>query len=253
MPTALSLPPRARAVVVMGRVPAPGRVKTRLAPAIGEALAAELYEAFLLDVFDLVTEAQRALGFSVSFSVLVHEPGELERARALVPNAAWAVVEQRGATLGERIEAARAAPSAEHVVVLGSDSPSMPPERILSAFVALEERGVDAVVGPTRDGGYDLIGFARATPALLEGIPWSSGAVLSATRAAAQAAGLSLLVLEEEGHDIDEPEDLWAWMRAWAEAGPASRVARRSRGLAARRLGEQQKPQARPGDPAGSR
>lgn len=252
MPAPLSAAGPSRAVVVMGRIPFPGRVKTRLARTLGDELAAELYGAFLLDVFELVEAARRARSFTPVFSVLAQEPQDLSLARALVPSAAWGVSEQRGPTLGDRIEDARRAGAAAHVVVVGSDSPCMPPGRIDAAFAALEEGAYDAVVGPTEDGGYDLIAFAGPAPVLLTDIPWSTSLVLTATRAAARLGGVRLLVLPELGRDIDEPEDLWAWRAVWEGSAPHA-LAPRTRRVVEVRLGCSQKPSGDPDGPAGSR
>jgi uncharacterized protein len=213
-----------RAVAVMGKLPRPGRVKTRLAQKIGGDRAAELYRAFLLDVFDVVDEAARiadreGLAFSRVFSCALGPEEPLSFARELAPSS-WRVVAQRGEELGDRIEATRADALADRVVIIGSDAPTMRPERILSALRVLEAGEAPAVLGPTEDGGYDLIALSRPEPALLRGIPWSTPEVMAATRAAASAAGVRMVELEL-GYDLDEVSDL---ARALADPAPALRT-----------------------------
>lgn len=235
----------------MGRLPIPGEVKTRLAAKLGPERAAELYRAFLLDVLELVEGARTSLEAAVVFSVALEGAHELDAARLLVPSPAWRVVAQAGASLGDRIESARSQAAADHVIVLGSDSPAMPAERLRLAFDALSGPNIDAVLGPTRDGGYDLIAFGRPCPALLADIPWSSSEVMSATRRAAEAAGLKLASLSL-GQDVDELEDLEAMMAALADA--PTTIAPRSREAASRVLGRPaQKPPGGRGGSVGSR
>jgi glycosyltransferase A (GT-A) superfamily protein (DUF2064 family) len=96
--------------------------------------------------------------------------------------------------------------AAFHTVIIGSDSPTMPPARIAEAFFGLEA-GADAVFGPTRDGGYDLIALRRNERALLQDMPWSTDQVMAETRRRAAQAGLRIQELAE-GADIDGIEDL---------------------------------------------
>jgi rSAM/selenodomain-associated transferase 1 len=189
----------ARTVVVMGKLPEPGRVKTRMCPPLSPEQAASLYEAFLLDVFHLVESAS-----SGARRVFHCASDDLEAARVLAPSE-WDVVLQRGGTLGERIEEARVVGDAERVVILGSDAPTMPAVRIGEAFDRLADHR--AVFGPTEDGGYDLVGFAGAAPELLDGIPWSTGRVMAETRAAAVRHDIAIATLTV-GYDVDHAHDL---------------------------------------------
>ncbi len=203
-----------RAVVVMGKLPRPGRVKTRMCPPLTPERAAHLYRAFLADVFAYVdgeTNDRRV------FSCALADGDTIDEARALAP-AGWGVVAQAGDGLGARIEDARRQGAADHVLVLGSDAPTMAPGRIRAAFAALTEHA--AVFGPTEDGGYDLVGFDGPRPALLEGIPWSTPEVMAATQRAAAAADLEIAKLSV-GYDVDRAEDL---ERALADAKRLGRV-----------------------------
>ena len=94
---------------------------------------------------------------------------------------------------------------AERIVLIGSDSPTLPSEFVRDAFKKLET--VDGVVGPARDGGYYLIGLRRPCPELFAGIAWSEPDVLQQTLSRARQAGLDLQLLRE-WYDVDELEDL---------------------------------------------
>lgn len=193
-----------RALVVMGKVPKPGRVKTRLARSLGPDAACSLYEAFLDDVLQMAARAARALDLVPFFSVATDGAEDLEAARRLTPSPV-SVFEQRGEGLGARIEHARFSAGSRRVVVIGSDAPLLDEARVSAALEALESH--DAVVGGTSDGGYDLIGFDGPRPELLQGIPWSTDQVLEQTLQRARDAGLRCLALPRI-YDVDDVEDL---------------------------------------------
>ena len=93
------------------------------------------------------------------------------------------------------------------VVIVDSDSPTLPLSYIEAAIATLRDRRADVVVGPAEDGGYYLIGLAAPAPELFRDIPWSSAAVLATTLDRASAAGLSVHQLPT-WWDVDTPADL---------------------------------------------
>jgi len=214
------LSPVKRAIVVMGKLPCPGRVKTRLAVDLGDQLAAELYEAFLRDVLDLACAEAQLLSAEALFSCGLSPQDSLRDAQALCPPDVRALRQGQG-DLGARMEGARQASQARHVVIIGSDAPTMPRERLYEAFMCLD-RGADAVVGPTVDGGYDLLGLTGPGRPLFDGVQWSTEAVLRQTQAAAERAGLRLETLSL-GYDLDEIDDLPQALRD-AQDGRAPRT-----------------------------
>jgi len=129
---------------------------------------------------------------------------------------------QSGGDLGERLSGMFARLMAKGyrlVVVIGSDSPTLPPVILRSAFEALR-RHADVVLGPAEDGGYYLVVASRSVPEMFEGIPWGRPGVLSATVAAIRRAGLSALVLRR-WYDVDVPGDIARLRRDLPAAGPA--------------------------------
>lgn len=188
----------------MGKIPRPGRVKTRLVPPLSPEEAARLYEAFLTDVFELVDGIAGACRARPFWFVGLGSDDRLEDAAGRSPEG-WAVHAQVSGDLGHRMDRARCSTNAERVVVIGSDSPTMPSSRFGEAFEALRPGRV--VVGPTEDGGYDLIGLSRGDPAPFQNIPWSTSEVLVATRTAARGLGLELVELST-GYDLDRSSDL---------------------------------------------
>ena len=188
--------------VVFVKTPVPGRVKTRLARDIGNEAACALYRCMTNHAIGQVVAS--GLPLVVCYEGVSDElPDDWRRP-------AWAVIPQTGADLGQRMAAAFCAlfsDAVEHVVLIGSDIPGIDAAYLLQAFSRLDDH--DLVIGPAADGGYCLIGFRRQsfTPALFEGIPWSSDQVLHLTLQSAVKEGLNVGLLPAL-HDIDTIDDL---------------------------------------------
>jgi uncharacterized protein len=194
------MPMHANALVVMAKAPIPGQVKTRLVPYLSYEEAAELYRCLLLDMLESLKRFRGAdlfLGYSAHawFDKIVPDD--------------FGCVAQRGEDLGARmhnIVADIAAKDYRHVVIVGSDLPVFPSNFLEEAFSRLSE-GKDVVLGPTRDGGYYLVGMSRPLAEVFQGIAWSGENVFLDTARNVARLGLN-------GHflpawfDIDTAEDL---------------------------------------------
>ena len=215
----------ARRLLVFGRLPEPGYVKTRLTRRITAAASAILYEAFLDDAMELAPR-----GVAVELWV-PNRPGAMDRLEARYPAARIRL--QPEGSLGSRLAMAFACAfreGADRAVAIGSDHPTLPDDTIPRAFGALATS--DLVLGPTRDGGYYAIGLGRpAWPAaerLFVEAPWSERSLCDWTRDRASELGLGRIELPE-WYDVDEPEDLVrmeadlregsATARAWVRLG----------------------------------
>ncbi|MBV8282009.1 MAG: DUF2064 domain-containing protein, partial [Candidatus Eremiobacteraeota bacterium] len=64
----------------------------------------------------------------------------------------------------------------------------------------------DAVLQPSRDGGYVLIGLTRPQPDLFDAIAWGGPSVLAQTLQRASSLHLTLRLLRELP-DLDNAED----------------------------------------------
>jgi len=208
-------------ICVFAKPPRPGRVKTRLAPALGEEGAARLARAFLADTWATVA--------ALDWARPVLASTEADRqSLGLPPDAAlWL---QGEGDLGDRMERvlARALREAPWAVVVGTDSPGLPSTLLAEGRDALER--ADAVLGPTPDGGYYLIGLRRCPPGLLAGLPWSQPSTLAATRARLESHGLTVALLPPF-FDVDTPRDLprlAVWLGQRPDAAPATREALRT-------------------------
>ncbi|MBI4367086.1 MAG: TIGR04282 family arsenosugar biosynthesis glycosyltransferase [Deltaproteobacteria bacterium] len=188
--------------------PTPGQVKTRLAAHIGPERAARLYRRMVEHVVRQTDPAASRRGYR---RVLYGDPPEAAAAfRAWLP----AIAEQRsqrGADLGERMArafaecAAEAEPQPPRTCVIGTDCLALDARDIDAALGALDFH--DMVIGPTRDGGYYLLGLTVPRPALFTAIAWGTDAVCKATMHAAAQLRLRVAVLPER-RDIDTVQDL---------------------------------------------
>lgn len=215
-----------RALVIGAKEPVPGMVKTRLGRTIGDARAATLYRAFLADLgarFGLM-----AHGYDLLWAVT---PATADWP-ALV-GAADGYFVQQGPDWTERqrhIFATTAARGYDQTVLIASDSPQLPARTVATAFAALEMHA--AVLAPTFDGGYSLIG-QRAGTDILGTVRMSTTTVFDDLCANACAYGVSLHALAPTW-DVDEASDLryLAAYLAGPHDAPATAVAYRALGLA---------------------
>jgi rSAM/selenodomain-associated transferase 1 len=186
-------------VIVFAKAPVPGAVKTRLAPALGAAGAAQLHER-------LVDRAlQTACAAGIAEVELCCAP---DRSHPFFASRAGrfgvSLTEQGPGDLGERMHRALAA--GLPAVLIGADCPVMTPEYVREAAGALAA-GYDAALGPAADGGYVLVAAARIGPALFTRIRWGGPDVMEEQRARLRAIGWRWKELAPLW-DVDRPADL---------------------------------------------
>ena len=188
---------------IFAKQPVPGRVKTRLADAVGPERAARLYAAFITDI------AAR-FRFLADRRFLCYAPDDpqAENYFSEISRSDYQLWLQPDLSLGERMAAFfeyAFSLKAKRVVVIGSDSPTLPEEMVNRAFSLLEE--TDCVLGPATDGGYYLVGQQSPGYPIFSSIEWSRAGVLrqTAERIAACHARLALL---SPWYDVDTLNDL---------------------------------------------
>jgi uncharacterized protein len=189
------------ALLVIAKQPVAGRVKTRLGALFSPETKAEFYHCLILDTLAL---AERVRG--VDRVVLFAPNGAEAYFRRLAPG--FQHHPQRGADLGARLFHGLEdylQRGYTRVVIVDSDSPTLPVACLERAFALLEES--DVVLGPCDDGGYYLVGAKAAHAELFLGIEMSTPRVFAETAARAEAAGLKLAVLPK-WYDIDSAADV---------------------------------------------
>ena len=194
-------------VIVFAKNPIPNQVKTRLVPPLSPEQAATLYTAFLTDWCKTLAEL-RDVDLVIAYTPEEAHPD----LQALIgDNAIY--IPQTGAGLGARLTSATQW-AAEHgwtkILLVGSDSPTLPTSYISEALTLLDSRNI--VIGPSTDGGYYLIGFsavASTTTVLhvFEEIAWSTADVFQQTVTRIRETEVTLGLLPP-WYDIDTAEDL---------------------------------------------
>ena len=195
------------AVAVMAKASRPGACKTRLRDAVDANDTARLNTAFLLDIADNLTAAGRRqpidafMAFGPVGAADFFE-GHFSPAVGLIEVALPNFGECLFQTIGQLLDLGYAS-----ACVLNSDSPTLPTACLESAAEALAAPGDRAVLGPSTDGGYYLLGLKAPHRRMFDDIDWSTELVADQTRARARELGLPLVELEP-WFDVDDRASL---------------------------------------------
>ena len=192
------------AVAIMAKAPQSGQVKTRLCPPLSYREAAELYRCFLLDKIAQVSTLQRAA------PVVSYSPADSRPLFEDLTPPHFMLIPQHGDDLGARLLFTfdrLFRQGFTQVIVIDSDTPTLPTAYLEQALMLIAERVNDVVLGPTEDGGYYLIGLRQSHRELFEQMPWSTSQVFPETRRRSEQYGLTV-ACTEYWYDVDTPEDL---------------------------------------------
>lgn len=202
---------------IFAKAPIAGRVKTRLVPPLSPSAAARLHARMIERAAASVREAMDRLEGDASVR------GEL-----------WCAIDRPSATtdpahsddpiltriardyaldlriqcdgdLGERMKHALSAGLPGRVLLLGTDIPALDASHLIAAAEALVDS--DAVIIPSDDGGYGMIGCTGQAPDCFDAIPWSTPLVMRETRARFAASGCRWVELPALW-DVDMAADL---------------------------------------------
>jgi rSAM/selenodomain-associated transferase 1 len=188
---------------MMTRAPVAGHCKTRLRPFLADTAIAELYAAMIADSI----ASYSRIGAERCVVLAAPENDGVAVLRALVPSN-WEVIPQSGNGLGERLANAFRTLKTDRsaVILMDSDSPTLPIEPVAEAVGRLNgDRR--ALLGPTEDGGYYLIGLSSLDLEVLRDIPWSTPHVMELTLARCASLSLNTELLPA-WYDVDQQQDL---------------------------------------------
>lgn len=186
-------------LILFVKHPEEGKVKTRLAKTVGAPLAVRIYEGLL--------ERTRSQIVSLSVDIQVHY-GEQPVAGDAWEAEGYARFAQQGSDLGARMRHAFRQAFAQgysKVIIIGSDCYQLTRAHLEEAFQALDQ--MSAVLGPSTDGGYYLLGMNKLLPAVFENKSWSTESVAEDTRSDFRKEGFGWKELEPLT-DIDTENDL---------------------------------------------
>lgn len=183
-------------------------MKTRLAVHIGEKNAADMYRCM---VEDTLSAAKKSSSTIALFCSPEHSITEYE---TWLGRGTYAYYVQDGNDLGAKMKNAfkKLFTSFEHVVLIGSDIPEIRHTTLTKAFQALHEN--KAVLGPSADGGYYLIGFSQSVfcEDIFDDMPWSTNTVFDAAITVLQKNKIPFTQMEIL-QDIDEFSDIHTCMK----------------------------------------
>lgn len=187
----------ARHLVVMAKAPRIGRVKSRLAEAIGPVAAWTFQRRNLDALLRRMIDPRWRSWIAVAPDAAVHTHPWPR---------GWSAMAQGGGDLGARMARIMASLPPGPVVIVGADIPAIGPQHAIAAFRALGD--ADAVFGPAADGGYWLVGLRRRPriPDPFAPVRWSGPHALTDTRANLPT-GTRTAVLETL-EDVDDVESL---------------------------------------------
>ena len=167
-----------RHLVIFARAPQFGRVKRRLASAIGTAAATRFYrQALDRQIRTLSRDRRWTVWLFVTPDHVLSHPAWRGIARTSVRG-------QGQGDLGQRMKRPFRLLPPGPLVLVGSDIPAMRPHHIARAFALLGRH--ELVFGPATDGGFWLVGARRSRPlprSLFAKARWSTPHALADTLA----------------------------------------------------------------------
>lgn len=193
-------------LVIFAKAPLPGIAKTRLIPALGAEGAAYLARRLLF--YTLAIAQQAAVGpvilaVTPGFEQAVWQDIILEKKNLF---ASLQVIAQGDGDLGVRLarvmeQVLQQGPA----LVIGTDCLQLTAKYLQNAAEVLKTCA--AVMHPTLDGGYALLGLQAFNQQVFTNIAWGTDAVAKTTQARLQELNWPLVLLDRL-QDIDEPADL---------------------------------------------
>ncbi|MEL0226618.1 MAG: TIGR04282 family arsenosugar biosynthesis glycosyltransferase [Flavobacteriaceae bacterium] len=183
-------------LLVFSKNPTLGKVKTRLAKTIGKEKALKVYKALLKKTASVLEELE--VDIHLYYSDFIEK-------NDLFSTVATQKKRQTGEQLGERMSNAfrESLISYNKVVIIGTDLWTLEIQDIKNAFRALENHA--AVIGPSTDGGYYLLGIKEVIPQIFLNKQWGTSSVLPNTLKDLKSIKYHLL---PEKNDVDTFSDL---------------------------------------------
>ena len=193
-------------IAVMAKASMPGLTKTRLVPPLTYQEAAAFNTAFLKDVAaNIIAAAGEA---EIDGYMAFGPPGSEPFFRDNLPPSIGLIEAWRpdfGDCLFTAIDRMLSVHGA--AVVLNSDSPTLPTSLLVETARMLAKPGDRAVIGPSTDGGYYLLGVKARHRHLFERVSWSTEHVMRQTLERAAEIGVHVHLLPA-WYDVDDGDSL---------------------------------------------
>ena len=194
----------ANALAVMAKAPLAGQVKTRLLSSFTAEEAAELSRSLLVDQLNHVQELDQTDFY------LVFAPDDARLLMEKLAPSCFRLFPQQGDDLGGRMAAVFERlfqMGHKNIALIGGDLPPVPLGFFDQAYAFLMSLKKRVVLGPSRDGGYYLVGCNQPTPEIFQGMTWSHSEVLTETQNKLASLKVDYHLLPP-WFDIDTVDDL---------------------------------------------
>jgi hypothetical protein len=190
-----------RFLIVFAKEPRCGQVKTRLSDCLSRKQAVGLYKAFIQDTIEISSKCKNCTRI-----LAYHAEGNPLYLKKVANG--YTFYKQQKTSLGQRLYNAfvfARNQGSTKTVIIGSDAPDLPISYIETAFSKLSRH--DLIFGPSKDGGYYLVGLKMPVRNIFQGIKWSTSSVLQESLLKAKKANKSVYLLKP-WQDVDCCEDL---------------------------------------------
>ncbi|WP_099203364.1 TIGR04283 family arsenosugar biosynthesis glycosyltransferase [Miniphocaeibacter massiliensis] len=190
-----------RAIIIFTRVPLAGKTKTRMMPALTPMECEQLHISFLKDIKQ---ECEK-----VSTDIFVaFTPEDKEKKLVKILGDDKIYFSQKGNDFGEKMYNAIKFvldKNYKSCVLIGTDIPEIKKEYLENAFKGLNNK--DIVFGPTKDGGYYLVGMNKPIEEAFKNQIYGKGTVLENTVFRLKNKNFKIEYVKELS-DIDTIDDL---------------------------------------------
>ena len=189
------------ALILMTRVPIPGKTKTRLETHFTPEQCAKLHTCFIKDIYETASAVDADIFVYYTPYKYRHILSGILGSKALLrPQIDGGLGDRMLQTIKECLSEGY-----DKCLLIGTDIPTISEEMLTTAFFKLDENEI--VVGPTFDGGYYLIGMKKAYNEIFDNTFYGVKSVFENTMLHIRNLGVSCSVINE-WYDIDTFTDL---------------------------------------------
>ncbi len=202
-------------LIVFTKPALPGRAKSRLSQEIGVSEALELHKSLLTNISILASKIytkRKSVNLIAAWAV---NSKELQK----LPLSDWLPgpflhTKQNGMSLGDKMISSLGKRLAQgfNTILIGTDIPEIDEQTILDSFDSLlirntKEKTNKMVIGPSKDGGFYLIGMNTFNNFIFDGINWDSESTLKRLVENLETKNISCSFMKEK-IDIDFSVDI---------------------------------------------
>ncbi len=172
-----------------------------------------LIRAFLNNVVNSITQAQKKLGFDFIIATDKATSENLQKSNTLNQIPYNRLIPFYGNSFGDRFTKSISdvfSLGYEHIIVVGNDCPDITSSLIVKSFNQLEEG--KTVVGPSTDGGFYLLGLRYFEKKFFNNIEWNTAKVFSQLIRNLSGENENAHFLQTLT-DIDDQKSLTEWLK----------------------------------------